>query len=128
MKKTITMIVVAILLLGLGITESILVGNLISDIENNVNDFVVEFEANRDNVYVLTDKIQEIEQKWDSKEDILYIMFNYKDIRLFADTLTRVSEYTRENNYDDGIVELKILQEYAKKNHDIMSCNFTNIF
>lgn len=128
MKKAITMLIVALLLSGLATTELILVKKFINNIEGDVNELVLEYDANKDNVSILTNKIQQIEEKWDNKEKILCLMFNYKDIRMFADTLTRVSEYTRQNNYDDGIVELKVLQEYAEKNHDVMSCNFNNIF
>lgn len=126
-KRTIMMIVVALLLLGLAITELILVKNFINNIENDVNQLVIEFEENKDDISVLTPSIENIQTKWDSKEQLLCLMFNHKDMSMLTDSITRVAEYCKQNNYDDGIVELKILQEYAKKNHDIMGFNFNNI-
>ena len=126
-KRTIIMIVVTLILIGLATAELILVKNFINDIEKDVNELVVEFEENKDDITVLTPQIENIQYKWDSTEQILCLMFNHKDMSMLTDSITRVTEYCKQNNYDDGIVELKILQEYAKKNHDIMGFNFNNI-
>ena len=126
-KRTIIMIVVASILLGLAITELVLVKTFISDIENDINELVIEFEANKEDVTGLSPKIDIIQSKWDNQEQLLCLMFNHKDMSMLTDCITRVSEYCKQNNYDDGIVELKILQEYAKKNHNIMGFNFNNI-
>lgn len=128
MKRFIIMVVVATLLLGLAISELILVRNFIDDIEMDVNNLVISFEENQDDITPLVDDIELIEQKWDSKQKVLCLMFNHKDISTITDCLTRVSEYSKQNNYGDAIVDLKILQEYVRKNHDIMGCNINNIF
>lgn len=126
-KRTIIMIIVTLLLLGLAISELILVKNFITDIERDVDTLIVEFEENKDDITILTTHIENIQTKWDSKEQILCLMFNHKDMSMLTDCITRVCEYCKQNNYDDGVVELKILQEYAKKNHNIMGFNFNNI-
>ena len=46
-KRMIIVIIVALLLLALAITEFILVKDLIHDIENDVNNLVIEFEENK---------------------------------------------------------------------------------
>ena len=126
-KRTITMIIVTLLLLGLATTEVILVKNFINDIEDDVNHLVIEFQENKEDITTLTPLIENIQLKWDNKEQLLCLMFNHKDMSMLTDCITRVSEYCKQNNYDDGIVEVKILQEYAKKNHNIMGFNFNNI-
>jgi predicted nucleic acid-binding Zn-ribbon protein len=121
------MIVVASMLLGLAITELVLVKTFITEIENDVNTLVIEFESNKEDITKLTTKIEVIHEKWDTQEQLLCLMFNHKDLSMLTDCITRVSEYCKQNNYNDGIVELKILQEYTKKNHHIMGFNFNNI-
>ena len=127
-KRTIIMIIVAILLLGLGIVELIWVSNLINGIESDINQLVIDFDINKDDITVLTTDIEKIQKNWDSKEQILCFMFNHKDMSMLTDGITRVAEYCKQNNYKDGVVELRILQEYAHKNHNIMGFNINNIF
>lgn len=126
-KRAITMLIVGIILIGLAITEMIIVENFIENVETQINELVVKFDDNRDDISVLTPLVEEIEQTWDSKEYILCLMFNHKDMSMVTDSITRVKEYCKQNNYGDGIVEVMILQEYAKKNHNIMGFNFNNI-
>jgi len=126
-KRIITMIVLMALLLGLAITELILVKTFISNIEKDVNNLVQLYEENQDNIAPLIPKVEEVEKKWDNQEQLLCLMFNHKDITMITDCITRVIEYSRQNKYEDAIVDLKILQKYAEKNHDIMEFNINNI-
>jgi len=126
-KRLITILILSLLLLALGITELILVKNFINGIEEDVNNLVILYEENKDNIVPLIPEVEKVEQKWDSKEQLLCLMFNHKDISVITDCITRVIEYSKQNNYDDAIVDLKILHKYAEKNHDIMQFNINNI-
>jgi len=126
-KRTIVIITIAILLLTLAITEVVLVKNFIIEIENEVNRLVVLYEENQEDITPFADDMLTLERKWDDREQLLCLMFNHKDMSALTDCMTRVLAYTKQNNYDDAIVELRVLQEYASKNHDIMGCNFNNI-
>jgi len=126
-KRLITMIVLALILITLAISELILVKNFISTIEKDVDNLVVMYEENKEEINTLIPEVEKIEKNWDSKEQLLCLMFNHKDISMITDCITRVIEYSKQNNYDDAIVDLKILQKYAKKNHDIMEFNINNI-
>jgi len=126
-KRLITMIVLALILITLAISELILVKNFISTIEKDVDNLVVMYEENKEEINTLIPEVEKIEKNWDSKEQLLCLMFNHKDISMITDCITRVIEYSKQNNYDDAIVDLKILQKYAKKNHDIMQFNINNI-
>lgn len=126
-KRLITVIVIAVLLVALGIVECVLVNNFIVSIDKQVNELIPLYEENKDDITVLTDKAIAIEKKWDDNEQILCLMFNHKDIGVLTDTMTRLVEYTKQNNYDDAIVEINVLKEYAEKNHTIMGCNIHNI-
>jgi len=108
-KRLITILILSLLLLALGITELILVKNFINGIEEDVNNLVILYEENKDNIVPLIPEVEKVEQKWDSKEQLLCLMFNHKDISVITDCITRVIEYSKQNNYDDAIVDLKIL-------------------
>lgn len=126
-KRLITIIALTLLLLSLAITELILVKHFIDGIEKDVNNLVILYETNKENISPLIPEVEKVEKKWDSKEQLLCLMFNHKDISVITDCITRVIEYSKQNNYDDAIVDLKILQKYAEKNHDIMQFNINNI-
>lgn len=126
-KRLITIIIITILLIALAITELILVEKFIKDLEMEVNKLVIMYEENKDNIVPLAQEVDALDKKLDSKEQLLGLMYNYKDINVISDCMTKIVEYSKQNNYDDAIVELKILQEYAHKNHDTMGCNFNNI-
>ena len=126
-KRIITMCILMLLLLGLGITELVLVKNFINDIESDVNRLVVLYEENQDDIEPLIPEVEKVETKWDNQVQLLCLMFNHKDISMITDCITRVIEYSRQNKYEDAIVDLKILQKYAEKNHDIMEFNINNI-
>lgn len=126
-KRAIMVLVIAVILFSLAIVECVLVENFITQIDQDVDALFPLFEENKDNISQITSNVNEIEQKWDEKEKILCLMFNHKDIGALTDTLTRLVEYTRQNNYDDAIVELNVVKEYTEKNHTIMGCNIHNI-
>lgn len=126
-KRLIAVIVIAVLLITLGIVECVLVNNFIVSIDKQVEALIPLYEENKDDITILTSQAEEIEKKWDDNEQILCLMFNHKDIGVLTDTMTRLVEYTKQNNYDDAIVEINVLKEYAEKNHTIMGCNIHNI-
>ena len=127
-KRIMSMIIIALLLVGLAFTESILVGNFMTEIQDSVDGLVAIYEASQDDITGLRDTASSLENKWDSKENSLGLMFNYKDLSYISDSFTRLTEYTEQNDYDDAIVEIHLLQEYLKRNYTNMSFNFNNIF
>lgn len=127
-KRIITMVLIAIILFGLAISESILVKNYMTDIQDSVNNLVKLYDANQDDITKLSDTAEDLENKWDRKEKSLGLMFNYKDLSYISDSFTRLTEYTKQNDYDDAIVEIHLLQEYIERNYTNMSLNFHNIF
>ena len=96
-KRLITVIVIAILLLTLGIVECVLVNNFIVSIDNQVNELIPLYTENKNDITILTEKANAIEKKWDDNEQILCLMFNHKDIGILTDTMTRLVEYTKQN-------------------------------
>ena len=127
MKKLVCVIVIAILLFGLAITETVLIENLLIDIDDKIDHLLVEYEVNKEDVTVTIPEIEKIKTEWDEAENALCLMFNHKDMSSVTDCISRLLSFTKINNYDDGIVELRLLKEYSEKNPHIMGCNIHNI-
>lgn len=126
-KKLVCVIVIAILLFGLAITETVLIENLLIDIDDKIDHLLVEYEVNKEDVTVTIPEIEKIKNEWDEAENALCLMFNHKDMSSVTDCISRLLSFTKINNYDDGIVELRLLKEYSEKNPHIMGCNIHNI-
>ncbi len=126
-KKLISVIIILVILFGLAITEIILVGNFINELDEEVSELIVEYEENKDNVINVLPHLEELKFKWDKAEHHLCLMFNHKDMTSITDCLSRVLSYTTQNNYEEGYVELHLLKEYSEKNPHIMGCNWNNI-
>ncbi len=126
-KKFISVLIIAVLLFGLATTEVVLVNKFIIDLDKEVDELIIEYEENKDDVVSVVPHIQSLKGKWDKNENALCLMFNHKDMTSITDCISRLLTYTENNNYDDGIVELNLLKEYSEKNPHIMGCNFNNI-
>lgn len=126
-KKLICVIVIAIILFGLAITEIVLIENLLIDMDNKIDVLLVEYEENKDDITSTIPSIITIKNEWDDAENALCLMFNHKDMSSVTDCISRLLSFTINNNYDDGIVELRLLKEYSEKNPHIMGCNIHNI-
>ncbi len=127
MKRAITVIVFSVVLFALGMTECVLVSKVVSNVDDQVGRLVTEYEANKDNVVPLIAQIDSIKQYWDQKESMLCLVFNHKDMSIITDGLSRVRSYTENNDYENGIVELKVLKENTEKQPHVMGFNIHNI-
>ena len=127
-KKAVCVIIIAIILFGLAITELVLVESFIIDLDNQIDNLIIEYEENKNNIIKVVPSIEKIKTKWDNAENLLCLMFNHKDTSCLTDSITRLLAYTKNDNYEEGFVELSVLKEYSEKNTSIMGCNLDNIF
>ena len=126
-KRTIWVIIIALILVGLGTLEVIAVKKLITKLDNNVAELIPLYEENENDITFLTERVDNLKKEWDSDESKLCLMFNHKDMSSITDSITKLRNYTESNNYDDAIVEVHVLKEYAEKNFHIMGFNIHNI-
>ena len=127
MKRIITIVVLFLGLITLATYEVVEVDKIINKLENQVkilNEMVVN---NKDDLSVVQNKITQVKNFWDKKEDDLCLMFNHKDLSSVTDTLTRLKSYIFNNDYDNAIAEVTLLEEYATKNRHIMGFNMQNL-
>lgn len=127
MKRTIIIISITIILLIFAIYELIQVNFITHYLENKVSNLDQKYEENAENISVLSGEIAEISDYWNSYEDALCLIFSHKDLSTTTDSLTRLLAYTKNNDYDNAIVEITLLQELASKNYHIMGFNIHNV-
>ena len=126
-KRAITVIIFTLILVGLGLAESIIVNKIVINLDNDVGALVTKYEANKDDVTSLLSDIDNIKQNWNKNENMLCLVFNHKDMSIITDSLSRLRTYTQNNDYDNGIVELKLLKVNTEKQPHIMGFNIHNI-
>ncbi len=126
-KKFISVLIISIILFGLAITELVLVTKFIKELDSDVSNLMIEYEANKDNITSVVPDIKILKDKWDSHEHSLCLMFNHKDMTSITDCISKLLSYTENGNYEEGYVELHLLKEYSEKNPHIMGCNWNNI-
>ena len=128
MRRAITIIILTAMLLSLGIFELFSVNNIITKLDNKVDNLIPVYENNQEGITIAYDSIQKIKSEWEKDEYGLALMFNHKDLSMVNDSLCRLTAYTKNNDYDNAIAEVYLLKEYTEKNTDIMGFNFQNIF
>lgn len=127
MKKIIIIIFLFVSLVALGTYELVAVNKIIFKLENITNNLKTNIENNKNNVQTTYPEVINVQNYWISVEDNLSLMFNHKDLSTITDTLSRLSSYVKNNDYDNAIAEVNLLSSYAEKNHDIMGFNLQNL-
>ena len=128
MKKGIIIITIAILTIAFGIFELAWVGKVLTTMENSIINLNQQFELNEDNITIYYEKIGNIKEYWQEKEDFLCFLFNNRDLGVITDSINRLQAYTKNNDYDNAIAELAVLKEYSTENCHIMGFNLKNVF
>ena len=127
MKRAIVVIITVIILLAFGLIECLFVKNIVTNLDNSVGELLGKYEQNKDDVTNLIKDIDSIKENWDKHENTLCLIFNHKDMSVITDGLSRLKSYTINNDYENGIVELKLLKTNTEKQPHVMGFNIHNI-
>ena len=128
MKKGITILIIFIITIAFGILELNKVSKVLVSMENTVIELSKEYKTNNDDITIYYDKISDIKEFWLQNEDWLCYLFNHRDLSVITDSINRLQAYTKNNDYDNAIVELALLKEYSSENCHIMGYNLKNVF
>ena len=126
-KKALPVIIIALLLLTLAIVEIIYVNNIVRDIDKEVGQLVTLYEKNEDDITIILPELDKVKDKWKKNEAILCYIFNHRDMSMITDSLSKLSSYTRVNDYEDAYTEVRLLKEYTEKSPRIMNFNIHNV-
>ena len=111
----------------MAIVDIVYVSNFIDDINNEVGALVTMYEENEDDITVIIPQLDKVQNKWKKNETILCFIYNHRDISLITDSLSKLSSYTRVNDYEDAYTEVRLLKEYTEKSPRIMNFNIHNV-
>ena len=128
MKRAVIIIILTITLVTIGIWEMIIVNNIISNLDQNIDKLIPIYETNKNDVSIAFDTVKEMKSKWEKDEYNLSLIYNHNDLMMINDSLCKLTTYTKNNDYDNAIAEVYLLKEYSEKNTSIMGFNFQNIF
>lgn len=127
MKKGILILIIFISTITFGVIELKKVGNVLWSMENTVINLNYEYEKNENNITIFYDKVSDIKEFWLENEDWLCYLFNHRDLSVITDSINRLQAYTKNNDFDNAIVELALLKEYSTENCHIMGYNLKNV-
>lgn len=127
MKKAIIILIITIALLSLATWEAIAVNNIIKVMDENVQSIAVKYQDNKEDITILYDELDDIDNYWTTRESMLCLIFNHKDLSSITDSINKLKAYTQNNDYDNAISEVELLKGYTEKNTHIMGFNIHNI-
>lgn len=127
MKRFLIILIIISLITLLGIFESISVQSVMQNLTHDITSIHSKVLENKDDITHLSDEINVVKDYWITHEEYICIMFNHKDLLPITESISRASANIENNNYDDTIIELNLLKEYAKNSSHVMSFHINNI-
>ena len=127
MRKGLYVSIMVVLVIILGIVEIMNVQKTLSTLENTMNDLCQEYAENEEDITIFVDKVGDVKEIWEKKENWLCYLFNNRDLSIITDSINRLSAYTRNNDFDNAICEIYLLMEYTTKSYHIMGFNIRNV-
>jgi len=127
MKRLITVIIILSLITALGVFELVHIQSVLNNLGNRIESLHQKVISNEGNIDIFTEEILELKSYWIEREEYICLMFNHKDLLPITESITRASANIKNNNYDDTIIELNLLEEYAKNSAHIMDFHINNI-
>ena len=129
MKKTISVIVAVVLILGAVVLEQFFVQNTLNLLINKIEMLNAEI-TNRQNIN--TDKlifdVDEMDKFWTEKEKILCLSINHNELNKVGEQIKKVKIYISQNKKEECIVELDTLLFYANSYKHTMEISPQNFF
>lgn len=128
-RRYIYIILIIVILIGVCITEQVLVNGYLSTMETKITE-IVEYVGDTETIDTpeIYDMVVELETEWDSYEGILCFLVNLKDIEDIGIELTKMKIYIVENSATEFKASLSLLLYYIDGYYNLMGISFENIF
>ena len=121
MKKVISVLIVAVLLVSLVILEQIYIHNTFDNMIEKI--IVLDTEiASVETIknQSIMEKIDDIDAYWVERENIMCLSMNQNELNKIGEQIKKVKVYIEQDNKDDCIYELDTLLFYVKSFKKIM--------
>lgn len=129
MKKLLCIIIISIFLVGVCITEEILVKTTLTEINNQGNELyaLVQNASNLNTPEVLS-ATRKLNDFWLANEDALCFFVNHKDMHEMGNELIKMISYAKNNIKEEYTTSLELVIYYSSTFHHIMGVSLENIF
>ena len=127
MKRFFIILGIICLITTLGIYEMISVQGVMNKLTYDITTIHSKVIESEGDITYLSQEINEVKDYWITHEEYICIMFNHKDLLPITESISRASANIENNNFDDTIIELNLLKEYAKNSSHVMSFHINNI-
>lgn len=127
MKRLMCVLLTLAFLIGISTYEVISIKNVTTKLDTEITNLVEVYDNNRSDITGLYDDVKSVKVWWESIEDAVCLMFNHKDLNYISDSLTKLTTYTKENDFDNAFAEINLLKEYTNKCQHFMGFNLHNV-
>jgi len=127
-KRTILIVSLFVILVGISVVEEILLKQNLTTLYNksvNLKNLVEEVENVNSNLVL--DEIDELDEFWKSCENYICIVINHINIEEVGEQLTKIKLLGEQNKKEELIIEINLLIYYSKSYEHMLIPSLQNI-
>ena len=129
MKRLLCIIIISVFLVGVCVTEEILVKRTLFEINQKGTSLLVYVQNLTDlNTEDVLSKTRELNSFWLKYEDALCFFVNHKDMHEMGNELVKMISYAKNNIKEEYTTSLELVIYYSSTFHHIMGVSLENIF
>lgn len=129
MKRLFCIILISLFLIGVCITEEILVQKTLNDINKQGNElFAIVKDLDNLNTEIVLTKTRELNKFWTQYESAICFFVNHKDMHEMGNEIIKMISYAKNNIKEEYTTSLELVLYYSSTFHHIMGVSFENIF
>ena len=129
MKRLLCIIIISVFLVGVCVTEEILVKRTLFEVNQKGTSLLVYVQNLTDlNTEDVLSKTRELNSFWLKYEDALCFFVNHKDMHEMGNELIKMISYAKNNIKEEYTTSLELVILYSSTFHHIMGVSLENIF
>jgi len=130
MGRAIAMMAIALLLIGLGIAETLYANNIITTLVTQsakIDQLITAADEDTVNTPDITDRIDAVDKFWSANQKIVTFIVNFEKIRLITETIEKLKVAVSEEDYSLSIENARLLKFYSEHLNFVMGSDPSNI-
>lgn len=129
MKRLFFIILISVFLVGVCVTEEILVQFTLNEINNQGNAiFASVKDLDNINTDEILTKTRELNKFWTKYESAICFFVNHKDMHEMGNEIIKMISYCKNNIKEEFTTSLELVLYYTSTFHHIMGVSLENIF
>lgn len=129
MRRITACILVFIVLIGLCVWEQTSVNIYLENVYNMAKELqILTLDDETINTTEILEKVEHLEEMWESHESILCLFANHKDMKDLSIEIEKMKGNVEMNQYEDFQASLNVVMFLSTTFHHFMGFSFQNIF